>query len=195
MALVMKHDSLPQPLEPDEAEMRQYYDDHMNLYTQPEQVHVYEILLSDEMLANKLTKEIKTLEQFKEKATQLTERPAKRGTNGDLGYIQRQYFPEIFDLAKKTDPGKIGGPVVTANGRYSIFWVVDKIPASAKNYLDVKSDVKSRIMSTKKAQALKAWVDDRKQNTKISVNEDVIWSTIDNGKYASAGNNEPPTTN
>ena len=195
MALVMKHDSLPQPLEPDEAEMRQYYDDHMELYTQSEQIHVYEILLSDEILANKLVKEIKTLEQFKEKATELTERPAKRGTNGDLGYIRRQYFPEVFDLAQKTNDGKIGGPVVTADGRYSIFWVVDRIPASAKNYLDVKSDVKSRIMGIKKTEALKAWVNDRKKETKISINEDAIWSTIDNAKYASAGNNETQATN
>jgi parvulin-like peptidyl-prolyl isomerase len=127
MAAAMRDDSLPQPLPPDEAAIRQFYEEHKDQFVDSAQVHVHEILLSDEMLANRLAKEIKTFEEFKTRAMELTERPAKRGTNGDLGYIQQRWFPEIFELAVRTDVGKVGGPVVNAGNRYSIFWVVDRV--------------------------------------------------------------------
>jgi len=184
MADIMRSDSLPQPLSPDEAELRQYYEDHRDKYSDPAKVHVYEIMLSDEILANKLAKEIKSLEQFKEKASQLTERPAKRGTNGDLGFVERKWFPEIFDLAKKTPDGKIGGPVVNSGGKYSIFWVVEKVPERVKDYLDVKKEIQQTVAAEHKSEAFTKWVQQRKEETKIEVNDDALWGTIDNSKYA-----------
>ena len=188
MANVMRSDSLPQPLIPDEAELRQYFEDHKDKYSDPAKVHVYEIMLSDEILASKLAKEIKTLEQFKEKASQLTERPAKRGTNGDLGYVERKWFPEIFDLAKKTPDGKIGG-------KYSIFWVVGKTPERVKDYLDVKNDIKQAVVTERKSEAFSSWVQQQKDKTKITVNDDALWSTIDNSKYAAAEGDQTTSNN
>lgn len=186
MADVMRNDSLPQPLAPDEAELREYYENHKDKYSDPAKVHVYEIMLSDEILANKLAREIKTLEQFKEKASQLTERPAKRGTNGDLGFVERKWFPEIFDLAKKTPDGKIGGPVVNSGGKYSIFWVVAKTPERIKDYLDVKTDIRQAVVAERKSEAFTKWVQEQKDNTKITIHDNALWSTIDNSKYAAA---------
>jgi parvulin-like peptidyl-prolyl isomerase len=190
MAEIMRSDSLPKPLPPDEAMIRQYYEDNPDKFSEPAKVHVFEILLSDEILANRLAGEINSLEEFKAKATELTERPAKRGTNGDLDYIERKIFPEIFDLAKKTPNGSIGGPVVTAGGKYSIFWVVDKIEAKLKDYLEIKPQIETLLTQEQDAEMFVNWVEQQKSSTTISVNDDVLWETIDMDMYADSGEDE-----
>ncbi len=185
MASVMRDDSLPKPIPPEETELRKYYDDHPEEFTIQPKIHVYEILLSDELQARKLSKEIKTLNQFKQKATELTERAGKRGTNGDLGVIERDWFPEIFDLARKTPVGKIGGPVVT-QGKYSIFYVFDKQEASLQNFLDVKGTILTKLTNERKQEIYLNWLAESRKNTKINIYEDAIWSTIDKDRYAQA---------
>jgi peptidyl-prolyl cis-trans isomerase C len=187
MADFMRNDSIPKPLLPDEAQIRQYYEDHPEEFSIPAEVHVYEILLSDEIQADQLAKEIKTLAQFKEKAAEFTERPAKRKTNGDLGWIQRNYFPEVFDLAKKMPNGTMGGPIVTGSGRYSLFWVVDKKEAQLKDYLDIKASVEEMLRAEQREAAVRQFIEDRRAMTEISINEDALWGTIDVKAYPDEG--------
>ncbi len=182
MADIMKNDSLPNPPPPDEGMARQYYDEHLDEFTNPTKVQVFEILLSDELTANKLAKEIRSLQTFKERAMDLTERPGKRASSGDLGYIDRKFYPEIYDVAVKTPVGAIGGPVVTM-GKYSIFYIADKLDAEVQDFLSVKRQITQKLAADLKAQALGAWIAERKANTSINVNEDAIWKTIDREKY------------
>lgn len=182
MADMMKNDSIPAPPPPDEGLARQYYEEHPDEFTDPTKVHVFEILLSDELKANKLAKDIKSLKDFKETAMDLTERPGKRASSGDLGFIERKWFPEIYDLAVKTPIGAIGGPVVT-QGKYSIFYVADKLESEMKDFLGVKQQIVRKLQRDQKNQALAAWIEERKQNTNIEVNEDAIWETIDRSQY------------
>jgi parvulin-like peptidyl-prolyl isomerase len=183
MADIMRNDSLPKPLPPDDGMLRQYYDEHTNEYMNPAKVHVYEILLSDELKAKQLKKELFSLNVFKEKATDLTERPGKRALRGNLDYIERKFFPEIFDLARKTPVGKIGGPVVTM-GKYSIFWVVDKVDEELKDYLDVKREIQSKLNSEQRNVAFQEWVKQRWADTDVDIYEDVLWSLVDMDKYS-----------
>lgn len=185
MADVMRNDSIPHQPVPDDAGVRKYYDDHPEEFTNPAKVHVYEILMSDELQAAKLAKSIKSLEEFKKMAAKYTERPAQRGKDGDLQYIERKWFPEVFDLAWKTPVGAIGGPVVTV-GRYSIFYVVDKMDAELKDFIPVKRDIMQKLASQQRIEDFQQWVKERKASMTISTNEDVLWSLIDKTKYGTA---------
>ncbi len=182
MAEIMRNDSMPEPLPADEGMMRQYYDEHPEEFSDPEQVHVYEILLSDEIQAKKLASEIQTLTEFQNYAIDLTERPGKRTVQGDLSYIERKWFPEIFDLARKTPNKKIGGPVFT-QGKYSIFYVVDKLSEELKDYLDVKNSIKRKLAITQKTAAFDNWVRQAKDKTEIIIYKDAVWSMIDKKMY------------
>ena len=185
MADLMRNDSIPLPPPPDEGMIRQYYDEHPEEFTDPEQYHVYEILLSDELKAKDLKKRITNLTTFKERALELSERPGKRAISGDLGYIRREMYPAIFDLAKKTPIGKIGGPVVT-HGRYSIFWVEDRKEPQLKDFLGMKRQISQVILQNQKRDALAAWLDQRREQTTVTVYEDNLWEIIDMDKYAAA---------
>jgi peptidyl-prolyl cis-trans isomerase C len=182
MADIMRNDSLPAPEAPPEDSVRAYYDEHIDQYTTPAKIHVFEILLSDEMQAQNLKKNIHSLSVFKEKAMDLTERSGKRASAGDLGYIERRWFPEIFDAANKLGVGEIGGPVVTG-GRYSIFYVADKLEPAVKDYLEVKPQITQLLQRQAKQDVVTKWIDARKKKVDINVDKDALWSTIDVDKY------------
>jgi len=183
MADIMKNDSIATPPPPDEAGLRQYYEENIDEFTTPAKIHVHEILLSDELQANQLAKDIKSLGQFKAKAAELTERPGKRGREGDLGFIEQKWYPEIFEVAEKTPVGGIGGPVMTG-GKYAIFYVVERIEPEIKAFLDVKRTVNDKLTKQAKNQAIQAWIDERLKTVEVEVDEDALWATINMDKYA-----------
>ncbi len=183
MADIMKNDSIQSPPPPEEADLRNYYEEHIDEFTTPAKYHVHEILLSDEMKARKLAGEIRSLNEFKQKAAELTERPGKRSRQGDLGFIEKMWYPEIFEAAEKVGIGRIGGPVVTGN-KYSIFYVVEKTEPEIKDFLDVKRRINDKLLVERKNQAIQTWIDERLKITSVDVDEDAIWSTIDTDKYA-----------
>ena len=184
MADMMRNDSIPKLPLPDETEARQYYEEHPEEFSTQARIHMYEILLSDELKAQRLASDIRSLQEFKEKASALTERPGKRATQGDLGYVERDWFPEIFDVAWETPIGEIDGPIL-AGGKYSIFYVVDRTPAELKDFLGVKREIVQKLTRERSAQAFATWVDERKSITRIDGSEDVLWDQIDMSQYAS----------
>jgi foldase protein PrsA len=183
MADMMKNDSSLKAPEPTEDAIRQYYDSHQQDFQEPARVHLYEIQLSDEIQAGKLAKQIKSITAFKQKATELTERADKRASGGDLGYIIRTWYPEIFDLAWKTPNEKVGGPVVS-NGKYSIFYVVDKIDQRVTDFLGVKPQIGAQLRQELSTAKFDQWVKDRRAATKVKIDSDVLWTTVDKTKYA-----------
>jgi peptidyl-prolyl cis-trans isomerase C len=185
MADLMKNDSSFKSAEPSEDEVRGYFDTHQSEFIEPARMHLYEIQLSDEIQAGKLAKQLKGLDQFKQKATELTERAGKRPSGGDMGYVIRPWFPEIFDMAWKLPVGSIGGPVVSG-GKYSIIYVLDKIDQRVTDFLGVKRNISDQIAQQKAAAKYTQWIADRRASTKIEVKTDALWSTIDKTKYGAA---------
>ncbi|RKX29595.1 MAG: hypothetical protein DRP47_01315 [Candidatus Zixiibacteriota bacterium] len=184
MADIMKNDSIPTLPPPDDEATRLYYDEHIEEFTDPARIHVYEILLSDELMAQKLAKEIKSRKAFKNKAMDMTERPGKRAEGGDLGFIERKWFPEIYDAVVDAALGSIVGPIQN-NGKYSVVYVEDRIDAVVKDYLGQKRLIVQKLQDKQKRDAIDSWVNERKQNATIKINEDVLWTTIDMDKYSS----------
>ena len=185
MADVMRNDSISIPPPPSEEELRTHYDENKEEFAVPAKIHLYEILVSDELLAQRLTKEIKSRDEFRRKAAELTERSGMRVKKGDLGYIERKWFAELFDAAWKTPMETVGGPVRTLR-RYSIFYPIDRIPKEYKDFLDVKRDIQQKLQAERQQEAFAEWVSERKAITKIEVSYDDLWETIDMEAYASA---------
>jgi parvulin-like peptidyl-prolyl isomerase len=185
MAEAMKNDSSLKAGEPTEDAVRKYFDNNQQSFIEPARIHVYEIQLNDEIQAGKLAKQIKSLAEFKDKASQLTERADRRASGGDMGYIIRNWFPEIFDLAWKLPVGSIGGPVVSG-GKYSIFYLVDKIDQRATDFLAVKPQLTVQLQRDATTAKFEEWVKDRRAAAKVTINNDVLWTTVDKTKYATA---------
>lgn len=190
MADIMKNDSIIVPVPPDDATLRQYYEEHIDEFTTPAKIHVHEILLSDEIKARQLKKQLTSLNGFKKAAADLTERPGKRSRNGDLGYIEEKWYPEIYRAAYNTMVGRVGGPVPTG-GKYSIFYVVDKIEPEVSGFLSVKRTLADKVRREQKNEAISTWIDERLKMTNVDINEKALWDSIDEDRYVQV---VPPDT-
>ncbi len=179
MAAVMRNDTIPASLDmviPDSM-VRAYYQENIERFTEPARIRVYEIHVSDEMLARRLRREIKSIEQFREKAVEYTERPSYRNTNGDLGFIEREWLPELFDAAWNTPSGQLMGPVVV-EGKYSICWVGERQGPTVIDYLDVKRNIVPMMVEEKRQEGVDIWLQQRKQSTAIEVFDDALERAI-----------------
>lgn len=190
MADMLRNDSIPKLPPPDDVALRRYYEEHPEEFTNPAKVHVFEIHVSDELLARKLAKEIKSLPDFKRAAAKYTERPAQRGTDGDLGYVEKKWFPNVFDLAMKSGIGDIVGPVVE-HSRYSVIYVADKMNAELKDYLGMKRQILEKLTAKQRTQEFDEWLADRRSGAKIEIFDEAIWKVIDTTKYAAVAATTP----
>jgi peptidyl-prolyl cis-trans isomerase C len=182
MADIMRNDSIPYPAAPSEEELRKYYDQHRDEFLVPARIHLFEILLNDEMQARKLAREIKSLAEFKRKAGELTERPGLRVKQGDLGIVERTGFADIFDAAWSTRDSAVGGPVPVM-GKYSVFMPVERYTEAYGDFLDVKATINDKVIKEGRAQAYQAWLEQRKADVGLEIFEDVLWGTIDKSRY------------
>ena len=198
MAEIMR-DSIPQPPPPDEEEVVEYYNTHQEEFTVPEKIHLFEVLVSDKNQALELRKKIKGLNQLKDAAAELTERGGFRAKKGDLGLIERKWFPNVFDAAKKVAVGGIGGPVLSRLGKWSIFYVTEKRSEEVKNLDAVRRTITDKIINSQKGDAFIKWANRVKENADITIYDDVIRASIDPDKYPdqvpSAESNTTNTTN
>ena len=185
MADVMRSDSIKAATQPDDVSARKYYDEHPDEFRNPARIHLFEIQLSDELLAAKLAKQINGLKELRAKSADLTERPGMRAATGDMGYIERRLAPELFDAAWDKPVGAIGGPV-GAGGKYSIYYVADKLQPEMKDFLGVKRDIMVKQAAQFKKEAFDKWVADARAGTKIEINDDALKASIDSSKYAVA---------
>ncbi len=182
MAEIMR-DSIPQPPPPDEDEIIAYYNTHQAEFTVPEKIHLFEVLVSDKSQALELRKKIKGLNQLKSIAAELTERGGIRAKRGDLGQIERKWFPNVFDAAKKVAVGGIGGPIKARLGKWSVFYVVEKRSEEIKNLDAVRRKITGTIINSKKSVSFAEWASRVKEAADITIDDDLISSSIDPDKY------------
>jgi peptidyl-prolyl cis-trans isomerase C len=185
MADVMRNDSIKFIAQPDDASARKYYDEHPEEFSNPARMRLFEIQLSDELLAAKLAKQIKGVQEFRSKAADLTERPSMRAASGDLGYIERRFSPELFDAAWDKAVGTIGGPVAAA-GKYSIYYVADKLQPELKDFLPVKRDIMLKQADEFKKEAFNKWLQEARTKSAVQIDDEAIRNSIDASKYTQA---------
>ena len=186
MADIMRNDSLPQQPAPTEEELREYYDLHRDQFLVPRRVHLYEISVSDEMLAQNLAKQIKSLQDFQVRAAQYTERTGMRVKGGDMGYVEQALMPDLYRVAQTTEIGTLAGPFRNAYNKYSLIWPVEWTVSEYKDYLAAKPEIQKLLGDQKKQQGFLAWIEQRRATTDIDVYEDAIWETIDRTVYGAA---------
>jgi hypothetical protein len=110
---------------PSDADVRAYYDQHAADFRSGEEVHVKQILVHDENLANDIEDKLKQGAAFEELSSQYSSAPnAKKG--GEIGYVSRGQLPKMFeDEIFALKPGGVS-PVIRTESSYHIFKVADR---------------------------------------------------------------------
>ena len=113
--------------QPADEEVRAYYDANPAEFKSGEEVHVRQILVHDEALANDIAAKLKAGASFEElSAAHSVAANAKKG--GDIGYVSRGELPKRFeDEIFSLQPGHVSGVIQTDNS-FHIFKVDDRRP-------------------------------------------------------------------
>lgn len=110
---------------PNDAEVRAFYEQHQKEFRSGEEVHVKQILVHDESVANDIEQKLKAGGSFEELSGQYSLAPnAKKG--GEIGYVSRGELPKMFeDEIFALKPGSISG-VIRTDASFHIFKVEDR---------------------------------------------------------------------
>jgi parvulin-like peptidyl-prolyl isomerase len=112
---------------PDDAEIRAYYEQHPGEFRSGEELHVKQILVHDEAVANQIAQKLHEGSSFEELSSQYSLAPnAKKG--GEIGYVSRGELPKMFEeeiFALK--PGTTSG-IIRTDASFHIFKVEDRRP-------------------------------------------------------------------
>jgi peptidyl-prolyl cis-trans isomerase C len=112
---------------PSDADVRAYYEQHTSEFRSGEEVHVKQILVHDENLADDIEKKLAQGAAFEEMSSQYSLAPnAKKG--GEIGYVSRGELPKAFeDEIFALRPGGVT-PVIRTESSFHIFKVQDRKP-------------------------------------------------------------------
>jgi peptidyl-prolyl cis-trans isomerase C len=167
-------------LEVTEKESNDYYNDHPNIFKQPEQVKASHILIkldagSDEETKSTAVKKIEAIRKkikMGEDFASLAEKHSEGPSNvkgGDLGYFGRDQMVKPFeDAAFALKPGQVSGVVETQFG-YHLIKVFDKRPEKVMPYKETKDSIERILKQKKMETALQDHIEKLKDNAKIEM--------------------------
>lgn len=138
-----------------QKELKEYYNNNKEEFTEKEAVHARHILLKSEDEANSVIAELKSLsgEKLKSKFIELAKEKSTGPSGpkgGDLGYFGKgQMVPEFNDAVFKMKKGTVTlSPVQTQFG-FHVIYLEDKKDASVRKFDDVKVLVEERLKMEK----------------------------------------------
>jgi parvulin-like peptidyl-prolyl isomerase len=125
-------------------EIRQYYDQHPADFKSGEEVHVRQILVHDEQVANDIVAKLKAGASFEELSGQYSLAPnAKKG--GDIGYVSRGELPKMFeDEIFALKPGTSSNVIRTDSG-FHIFKVDERRPPGTIDLVTAAPVIRERL--------------------------------------------------
>jgi parvulin-like peptidyl-prolyl isomerase len=158
---------------PSEEEMREYYDDHKDLYQSDTPVKVKHIVFKDSATAEQVLAEINAGADFDSLAMKYY--PGDDDIKEiayDLGWItEDEMGPDFFRAAWLTTPGKVTGPVHTQWG-YHLIKVIDKRPKL--KFEQARLDIKRRMLDEKRDEIERNWVKWLTDGKHIEVFDDIL---------------------
>jgi peptidyl-prolyl cis-trans isomerase C len=162
-----------------DKETKAFYDNHPDLFKQPEQVKASHILIKVEAGADqqkksqamekikKIQKELKGGQDFAKLAKKYSEDKGSSANGGDLGYFARGQMVKPFeDAAFGLKPNEVSDIVETRFG-YHLIKVYGKKPGKILAYDEIKDLLIKRLRQEKTQQEAAKYIADLKKDAKI----------------------------
>lgn len=157
-------------------EASNYYNAHKEEFVLPEEVKVYNILISPAGklgperaagLAKEIERRLKEGGDFAGLAKAYSEGPGA-AEGGSMGYVKRgELMPEIEKVIFNMKEGETSGMVQTHLG-YHFFKVEEKRQSRVRPYVEVQAQVEEAVFQGKIKGKLKGWVEGLKKNAYIA---------------------------
>ena len=148
-------DSMEEPEQPTESDLRNLYDENADLYTNPERRRAQHILIESEDLANELLSQIKEGADFAELAKANSEDTSSSEVGGDLGFFEKELMGAEFDeVAFAMNIGDVSDVVETDYGFFHIIKLTDIEPETMQSFEMVEDRLFSLYIKNAKEKSL-----------------------------------------
>jgi peptidyl-prolyl cis-trans isomerase D len=156
--LLVEPDRLRDQVKITDQELKTEYDQHIDGFKRPEQVHARHILIKTggERTDAQAQQEIEAIRKriaggadFATVAKEVTEDTGSKPSGGDLGFFGRgQMVKEFEDAAFNAKPGEVTGPVRSPFG-FHLIQVLEKKDAALVPFEEVKEQIRARLAFTR----------------------------------------------
>ena len=161
----------------EEEELKTYYEENKDRYTEPEQVKARHILGEDEETAKSILKKLESGEDFAEIAKEKSSDSGSKDKGGDLGFFERGVMDASFEEAAfNLGIGETSAPVKTMFG-YHIIRVEDKKPERLAAFEEVRDDVRKQVIK-QKSKLTSEVLSDLKDAAQIKINDKELESAV-----------------
>ena len=154
--------------DPTEQQIRDYYDQHPAEFKSGEELHVRQILVHDEALANDIHDKLKKGSSFEDLSTNYSLAPnAKKG--GDIGYVSRGELPKMFeDVIFTLHPGGVSD-VIRTDSSFHIFKVDERRPPGQIDLQTAAPVIRQRLREDAIRERMSALVTKSRGDMQIAV--------------------------
>lgn len=162
-----------------ENEIRNYFNKNENDFTFPDRIRVQYILVAEHFIAEEILKKAKEGKDFAQLVDLYTLDAISRKTNGDIGFISRDQFQEVYDFCSNLKINEIGGPVAVPQG-FAIVKLLDKESARKKTFEEAKKEISSILLKRKKDASYTALINKLKKDFNPIINKNVFSAFMQN---------------
>lgn len=164
------NDKLREYLKITDEELKLYYQEFIKNREGKTYYHLYQIVNEDKSKVEEAYKKLKSGEEFEDVAKLLSSGPeAENG--GNMGIIDLENFPPVFDNIKKMKKGEISKIIPSEYG-YHIFFLKDIVASENPPFEEVKDILYNELIEAKKDQFLEEFLKEIMKNVKIEINPD-----------------------
>ncbi|MGH8004689.1 MAG: foldase protein PrsA [Limisphaerales bacterium] len=168
----------------DTARVLAYYRAHPEEFLQPAAAHLFELNRPSREDALTIKGTVRNKGQFLTAASKLTNRVRLRPASGELGWVEQHQFPELFAAASKMKPGEIAGPILLADGSFSLVYLEAKRPSRKQGYAEVRDGLLERLWIKAQDSVFTVWMEEQKKKVGVAIYPEVLQKTIDQTYYA-----------
>ncbi len=157
------------PVTVGEPEIDAWIATHRERRELPEEARAAQLLVRAEADAIEARRRIAGGAAFADVAREVSLSPdAERG--GDLGYFARGQMPPEFDETVFSLPRGQLSEVVASPYGFHLFLVLDRRPGRFRSDVEVRADVRTALLASKREEAFRAWLADARARARITYN-------------------------
>lgn len=168
-------------IEVTDEEVKTYYDEHIEKFTQNPGANMAHILVADEVTAKEVKEKLDNGEDFAALATQYSTDPGSAQSGGELGFVNYEnsgLVTEFIDAAKQLGENEISDPVKSKHG-YHIIKTTNVVSETTVTPLeDVSAEIKKALLDEKQnatyTENLEKWKDEYNVKTYPEKIEELI---------------------
>ena len=151
-----------------DAEMKEYYDGHADEFRKEAQAHVFHILCTTFVDADRARLSLADGKKFEEVARTVSKSP-EAANGGDLGFIGKGQMPkELDDVIFRLEPNQVSKVIESPYG-FHLLKVTESANPRVMTFAEAKDGIHKRLFQEKLEGKFEEWLREIKKNAQLKI--------------------------